>query len=1152
MRPILILVAALMFCAAWTNASAQVGEKSRPNLMGSNSEGFHFMIGFMQNEIDECGWEHADLMISLASRFDARVTIVYPDPDHKPLDTVVKAYSVVEVHVPPDYEMYNEGLFHFGIEVKSDRPISVTSYNSKITTSDGYLALPVSSWGTQYIAACYYVDQYVNPVPKLCDDVPRRGEFAVIAAEDDTWISISPSTRTLGDSVNRAGMRQGQVYRRLLNKGDIFQVQDGGNLKPDPFYPGTDLTGSTVTSTKPVGLISGHMRTGVTTEFNTKDHLVEMIPPRNTLGKRYMVVPFGGRTGGDVVRVISTTATITNVTITSTAMGQTSTRLISTGDFYDYYNIDPIQIVADQPVLVVHYSRSQHGGVVPGAPSSMFDPDMVVVTPQEQFVNGAVFQTLDNTAKGFPKFLHHYVALVGERATFDKTLLNKRTIDSYNGRTRGDFAGTPYSWAVIEVPDNMTHVIESEGLFGGYVYGVGNVDSYAWPIGSGLRQFDLVDSDPPLMRSRPVCGAAEIIAVDSGRTQLGLANVWLDTTVSTNAVFDKTMVVIGDELSLGYVRQLDPKFEAFGRVWAEDLAGQRTSIDVRITVTAPRFSHDSISFGYVFEGQTARRDLTIHNDSGMPITVDSVVLQRGREFVLDRFARGIVLNSAGGNATLTVRYMTTTRSTNRDTLIITADCRKYRIPLVAYGAEPKIMTHALDFGPVRVGKSKVMSIIVSSTGDAPLRIDSATIEGLTFAKGPRELKWPVTIEPGKDTIALEVNFRPTATRDFAGLVRFYSNADTIALSPLTGRGIYPALSISGHDFGRVQLGDTACTLIRVLNIGSDTAYLRSIDLPNPEAFIPDQRVFVDPSDASKPYPLGPGDSLMVPVCFAPTEEKPYLSDVSPRNDDDVSAMNSIRGSGYRLRATLGGADLGSHWIGTSKDSTVFVTNVGTDPITITRIWLGAGDSSDFRIDTLEQAITLAAGAKHPINVHFSPIVEGDRVITIHAQTASNHQAQLDSVLVGFGLFAMSSDELLFDDKLAYACGDRSGRIVIRNLGNTPLTIASITHESQPSSMVVNAPSPGYSIPIGESLELDFTLDFAGYNGTTRCSVSWTFEEPPNVMTPRTFTRDFAIESSQQKYYMRATAPPRVDAAKTFELNVRIDSAAWADVAEREL
>jgi hypothetical protein len=1149
MRFLVTLLVALLFCATGSTALAQGESKSRPSLMGSNSEGFHFMVGFMQNEIDDgwCSYQPARLLIAVASRFDARVKVKFQEGST--VDTLVKAFTVVQIQVPSYYEMIGENVFEYGIEITADRPVTVTCYNGKDQTSDGYLALPTTSWGTQYLSACYYVDQY-EPRPDDvmdCWAVPRRGEFAVIAAEDSTVVNVYPSTTTV------EGVRTGQLYRRILQKGQIFQVQDGGDTKRSPWFPGTDLTGSVITASKPVGLLSGHVRSGVPNNFDSKDHLVEMLPPRNTLGKRYMIVPFGGRTGGDVVRLTSTVGMLTNVTITSAAKGVYTGRLPSTGQFLDYDIVDPILITADQPILVTHYSRSQEAGR--GGDSllrSNFDPDMVVVTPEEQFVNGAIFQTLSNdTAWRWngnayvltTKFQHHYVTIIGERSKFDLTKLNGKVIGLHTALGRGDIPSTQFSWAVIEVPHNTTHIIESEGLFGGYVYGVGNVDSYAWPIGSGLRQFDVVDDDPPTIVTRPVCGASEVISLDSGRTQLGLANVWLDDALSTNALFEKTFVVRGDELSLGYVRAKDPRQPAFARVWAEDLAGLRTYTDVTLALSAPTFSGDSITFGNMSVGETASRSFTITNDGAAPMLVETAYLVRGLDYQLERDYRNITIGPDGGQLTLKVFFRTDYKLTRYDTLVVVVDCQVYRFPMVAYLASPRIGTHDVPFGRVRLGRERTLPLRVYNSGDATLRIDSAVIDGATFSK-TNELVWPIEIEPGADTVAMRVVFRPTSTAAFTGTVRFYSNADSVAIAQLSGTGIYPTLSIKGFDFGRIQIGDTACTTIPIANIGSDTAFLTGLDLPDPDAFLPDAKDF--------PRALADGDTMWVRVCFAPTAERRYVTNVSPRNDDDLTAIDSLLGIGFRPRATLGGADMGRLWIGEGRDSVVYVTNVGTDEITITRVWLEGGDAGDFLVEPLLQERTLAPNERMPVNVHFRPLLPGHREAYIHAETASRHQPQLDSVLLGFGLFALSRDTLEFDDALAYACDDREGRIVIANDGNTPLTIASIGFTAVPPVMTLNAPDPGYTIPVGESLALDFSLAFAGFTGVTRGTVSWSFEEPPNAPMRREFTREFSIATAPQRYDVSAVAPALVSAGEVFELSVRVDTAVWTDVAEREL
>src|SRR5688500_20168196 len=135
MRFLSVLVAALLCGAAWSTALAQNGGKSSPSLMGSNSEGFQFIVAFMQNEDNYCSPPGTDLRILVGSRFDTRFKVHFPDGSVR--DTMVRAYSVVQIAADYTHEMIGEGVFRKSIEVvSSERPITVTVYNGKEPTSD--------------------------------------------------------------------------------------------------------------------------------------------------------------------------------------------------------------------------------------------------------------------------------------------------------------------------------------------------------------------------------------------------------------------------------------------------------------------------------------------------------------------------------------------------------------------------------------------------------------------------------------------------------------------------------------------------------------------------------------------------------------------------------------------------------------------------------------------------------------------------------------------------------------------------------------------------------------------------------------------------------------------------------------------------------
>ncbi|MEP7218806.1 MAG: IgGFc-binding protein, partial [Bacteroidota bacterium] len=464
----------------------------RRQLLGSNAEGTHFFVTFMQNETRACGMApYPQFRLSFASRFATTVTMTLPGG--QVINYTLKPFQVQSyIDNDPTLECVGERVMHRAIELRSDKPISVYSYSSKLQTSDGYLALPVDSWGTEYVTANYPLDYYQFDPQSPCSDEPRGGEFAILAAEDNTQVNVYPATLTLGN--NRA------MFTRTLMRGDVLEVQDGGTLRGK-----SDITGSQIVANKPVGVLSGHVRAGIPIVQESKNHLVEMIPPRNELGKVYAVVPFGGRLGGDIVRVVSSDPSPTSVTFTTST--NSVTQVLSTlGSFAEFDLQDVSMITADRPVLVAQYSKSQLAD--PRNTSrkvvASFDPYMVVITPQEQFVNGAIFQTMpdiDELYQNHQQYTTHYITLISERKGFETIMLDGAPLTGQPEFASGIIPNTNLMWASMRVGQGSAHVLAGDALFGGYVYGLGAFDAYGWPIGSGLRKFDVPDTKAPVLEA---------------------------------------------------------------------------------------------------------------------------------------------------------------------------------------------------------------------------------------------------------------------------------------------------------------------------------------------------------------------------------------------------------------------------------------------------------------------------------------------------------------------------------------------------------------------------------------------------------------------------------------------------------------------------
>jgi hypothetical protein len=181
-------------------------------------------------------------------------------------------------------------------------------------------------------------DYYTPPSGKTNADLDpfelanRPGMFMVIAQENGTYVEINTSAPTEKDRVPKSS------FFVTLNRGETYLVKS----KPTPGINGTnDLTGSLVKSNKPVAVLSGHSRTAspqvqFSKDDDSKNHLIEMLPPITTWGKEYYTAPFGGTANilGSMYKIVAKEAN-TVVTASTRNGGVTSYTLVNAGDFVE-------------------------------------------------------------------------------------------------------------------------------------------------------------------------------------------------------------------------------------------------------------------------------------------------------------------------------------------------------------------------------------------------------------------------------------------------------------------------------------------------------------------------------------------------------------------------------------------------------------------------------------------------------------------------------------------------------------------------------------------------------------------------------------------------------------------------------------------------
>ena len=175
-------------------------------------------------------------------------------------------------------------------------PSRCTCLNAKVTTSDGYLAIPTSVWGKHYIVTTYY--DFREFRPWACG-------FTIIAKYPGTVVDIALKGTGGLDASTSGGKRLGQRFQISMEEGDIYHVKGDGTTRGL-----FDLTGTEIRSNQPIGMISSHQRTtmpNLLVRGNGRDHLVEMSPPVETWGKKYVSVEYN-RAGTNHRRKVTSSA----------------------------------------------------------------------------------------------------------------------------------------------------------------------------------------------------------------------------------------------------------------------------------------------------------------------------------------------------------------------------------------------------------------------------------------------------------------------------------------------------------------------------------------------------------------------------------------------------------------------------------------------------------------------------------------------------------------------------------------------------------------------------------------------------------------------------------------------------------------------------
>jgi hypothetical protein len=291
------------------------------------------------------------------------------------------------------------------------------------------------------------------------------------------------------------------------------------------------------------------------------------------------------------------------------------------------------------------------------------------------------------------------------------------------------------------------------------------------------------------------------------------------------------------------------------------------------------------------------------------------------------------------------------------------------------GAQLTVSASSLSFGSETVNTAKTLSLTLTSTGTSAVRVSSDAISGTGFTIVGGTL--PATLNP-KQTLALQVQFKPTATGAVTGKLTINSNSATggTAAVALSGTGTAAAspqltLSASSLSFGSETV-NAAKTMTLTLTSSGTSAVTVSSDAISGTGF-----TIVG---GTLPATLNPKQTLALQVQFKPTATGAVTGKltVSSNSTTGGTAAVALSGTGTaaaspKLTLSASSLSFGSETVNTAKTLSFTLTSTGTSAVTVNS---AAITGTGFTIVAQSFPVTLNANQSVTLQVEFEPTTIG--------------------------------------------------------------------------------------------------------------------------------------------------------------------------------
>ena len=468
---------------------------------GQTTEGKDFWVTFLKTDSYDSEDKSIELSLSISAKEACDVTIENPYSGFKKTISLAagelkeeKLYEgtaqdgASSKDVVKCYSFHSEVVDTTAVHVTSTANISLFASNWKTKSFDATNVLPTPSLLDEY-----YIQSYP---PSAHNETQQGTHFAIIAAEDDVIVDITPTVSTFG------GKPAGQTFAtEKLKKGQVYYVWTGTGGGDNVDFSGTHVMAR---DGKKIAVFQGAPHTNIPDKIRDRDHIFSQAMPVKYWGNTFAITSSMTR-GRDKIRIMALNDE-TEVRING--------KLVHTFNFASDNTPSGAQVVqcAPKDKRTFEFEIGSKGvnctdkdqkfalqdPLVEGTscfietscPVSVHlfmvsnrydntddgDPAMIWINPIEQVIEKITFATYRSSNT-------HYFNVVTTKDNIDNMFLDNIQL---TGFTPVEGSNDKYYFLRKNIPHN-THTLAGKKGFIAHVYGYGEKESYGYSAGGATK-----------------------------------------------------------------------------------------------------------------------------------------------------------------------------------------------------------------------------------------------------------------------------------------------------------------------------------------------------------------------------------------------------------------------------------------------------------------------------------------------------------------------------------------------------------------------------------------------------------------------------------------------------------------------------------------